>query len=90
MNGTLLPFIIIIIFSCLLIYKIITTRIKALKMLSEIIKKKLFKDIRLSVSILAMNLSIFLMLPLSIANYYFYDLDIFIYNFMYFVFVLLC
>ncbi len=79
-NGTLLPFIIIIIFSCLLIYKIITTRIKALKMLSEIIKKKLFKDIRLSVSILAMNLSIFLMLPLSIANYYFYDLDIFIYN----------
>jgi hypothetical protein len=79
-NGTLLPFIVIIIFSCLLIYKIITNRIKALKMLSEIIKKKLFKDIRLSVSILAMNLSILLMLPLSIANYYFYDLDIFIYN----------
>ena len=49
-------------------------------MLSEIIKKKLFKDIRLSVSILAMNLSILLMLPLSIANYYFYELDIFIYN----------
>ncbi len=74
-NGTILPFILIIIFSCLLIYKIITTRIKAMKMLTEIMKKKLLKDIRLSISILIMNLSILLILPVSITNYFFYDLD---------------
>jgi hypothetical protein len=79
-NSIILPFIIITIFSCLLIYTVISSRIKALRMQSQVEKNKLLKDIRLSVSILIINLTIFIPLPIQIANYFFYDLDGFIYD----------
>ena len=81
-NSIILPFIIITIFSCLLIYTVISSRIKALRMQSQVEKNKLHKDIRLrlSVSILIINLTIFIPLPIQIANYFFYDLDEFIYD----------
>ena len=79
-NATVLPFVIITIFSCLLIYTIISSRIRAMRMQSSSEKNKLLKDIRVSVSILVINLTIFLSLPLQIANYFFTDLDAFLYD----------
>jgi hypothetical protein len=79
-NATVLPFVIITIFSCLLIYTVISSRIRAMKMQSSSEKNKLLKDIRVSVSILVINLTIFLSLPLQIANYFFTDLDAFLYD----------
>jgi len=79
-NATVLPFVIITIFSCLLIYTVISSRIRAMRMQSSSEKNKLLKDIRISVSILVINLTIFLSLPLQIANYFFTDLDAFLYD----------
>ena len=79
-NATVLPFVIITIFSCLLIYTVISSRIRALRMQSISGKNKLHKDIRISVSILAINSSILLFIPLQIANYFFTDLDPFVYD----------
>jgi len=79
-NATVLPFVIFTIFSCLLIYTIISSRIRAMRMQSSSEKNKLLKDIRVSVSILVINLTIFLSLPLQIANYFFTDLDAFLYD----------
>jgi hypothetical protein len=79
-NATVLPFVIITIFSCLLIYTVISSRIRAMRMQSSSEKNKLLKDIRVSVSILVINLTIFLSLPLQIANYFFADLDAFLYD----------
>ena len=79
-NLTVLPFVIITIFSSLLIYTIISSRIRAIRMQSGSERNKLYKDIRISVSILVINLTIFLALPLQIANYFFTDLDAFLYD----------
>ena len=79
-NLTVLPFVIITLFSCLLIYTIISSRIRAMRMQSRSERNKLHKDIRISVSILVINLTIFLSLPLQIANYFFTDLDAFLYD----------
>jgi len=79
-NATVFPFIIISIFSCLLIHTIITNRIRAMRMQSNTERNKIFKDIRISISILVINLTIFLSLPLQIANYFFTDLNPFIYD----------
>jgi len=79
-NATILPFVIINIFSCLLIYTIISSRIKAMRMRSSSEKNRIFKDIRISLSILAINLTILLLLPIQIANYFFFDLDPFYYD----------
>ena len=78
-NATILPFVIINIFSCLLIYTIISSRIKAMRMQSHTERNKIFKDIRISISILAINLTILLSLQIQIANY-FPDIDSFIYD----------
>jgi hypothetical protein len=79
-NATVLPFVIITIFSCLLIYTVMSSRIRAMRMQSGSERNKLHKDIRISVSILAINSSILLFIPLQIANYFFTDLDPFVYD----------
>ena len=79
-NATVFPFVIINIFSCLLIYTIISSRIKAMRMQSHTERNKIFKDIRISISILAINLAILLSLQIQIANYFFTDLDPFYYD----------
>jgi hypothetical protein len=80
-NSTLLPFSIIIIFSCLLIYTILSSRITMMRTQSHFIKKKLLKDIRLSLSIVVLNLNILVTnLPIQISNNFFPDLDDYLYN----------
>jgi hypothetical protein len=79
-NASVLPFVIITIFSCLLIYTVISSRIRAMRMRSSSEKNKLLKDIRISISILIINLTILLTLPIQIANYFFSDLDPFLYD----------
>jgi hypothetical protein len=79
-NATVLPFVIITIFSCLLIYTVISSRIRAMRMQSSSEKNRLLKDIRISVSILAINLTVFLSLQIQVANYFFLDLDPFLYD----------
>ena len=79
-NATVLPFVIITTFSCLLIYTVISSRIRAMRMQSSSEKNKLLKDIRISISILIINLTILLTLPIQIANYFFSDLDPFLYD----------
>jgi hypothetical protein len=66
-NATVLPFAIITIFSCLLIYTIISKRIIAMRMQSHTERNKLLKDIRISISIVIINLTILLTLPIQIA-----------------------
>ena len=78
-NLTVLPFVIITLFSCLLIYTIISSRIRAMRMQSRSERNKLHKDIRISVSILVINLTIFLSLQIQVANY-FPDIDSFLYD----------
>ena len=79
-NSTLLPFILITVFSILLIYTIISSRIRAMRMQANSARNRLLKDIRLSLSILAINCTIFLSFPLEIANYFVADIDVFLYD----------
>jgi hypothetical protein len=79
-NSTLLPFIMISVFSLLLIYTIISSRIRAMRMQATSARDRMLKDIRLSLCILAINFTIFLSFPLEIANYFVADIDVFLYD----------
>jgi hypothetical protein len=79
-NSTLLPFIMISVFSLLLICTIISSRIRAMRMQATSARDRLLKDIRLSLCILAINFTIFLSFPLEIANYFVADIDLFLYD----------
>lgn len=79
-NSTLLPLIMISVFSLLLIYTIISSRIRAMRMQATSARDRMLKDIRLSLCILAINFTIFLSFPLEIANYFVADIDVFLYD----------
>ena len=80
-NAVCVPFILITISSCLLIYTVLAARFKTLsRMQSQASRRNLMKDIRLSLSILALNCTILLAVPLNIANYFVADIDTFLYD----------
>jgi hypothetical protein len=80
-NAVCVPFILITISSCLLIYTVLAARFKTLaRMQSQASRRNLMKDIRLSLSILAFHFTILLVVPLNIANYFVAEVDTFIYD----------
>ncbi len=70
LNSTLIPFLMMLLFSILLIYIILKSRIKIIRMTNQSNKNRLRKDIKFAITSVILNLFFFIFnLPICVANF---------------------